>query len=257
MTTSTSRNRIRKAAGGVAATLFWIAVWQFASDRIGQEILLVSPVSVVRTLFSLAAESAFWQTIWFSFSRIAAGFLLAIAAGIALSVLAFNLRVFRVLLSPLVATVKSIPVASFVILLLVWVSSENLAVPTSFLMVFPIAYTNLLEGLEATDRQLLEMADVFRVTPYRRVLYIYLSNVMPFFATACRLGLGLCFKAGVAAEVIGIPKNSIGAQLYQAKLYLETADLFAWTLVIIVMSVVFEKVFMTLVTRIVRWVRER
>ncbi len=135
------------------------------------------------------------------------------------------------------SAIKAIPVASFIILVLIWVPSRNLSIVISFLMVLPVVYTNVLNGIASTDRKLLEMAQVFRVPLSRRIRYIYLSQLLPFLRTGFSLSLGLCWKAGIAAEVIGIPKGSIGEKLYEAKVYLQTADLFAWTLVIVLISV--------------------
>lgn len=139
---------------------------------------------------------------------------------------------------------KSYAGCFFYHLCLIWIPSRNLSVFISFLMVFPVVYTNILEGIRQTDKQLLEMADSFGAGVGKKLQFIYLSQVMPYAVTACKLGLGLCWKAGIAAEVIGIPAGSIGEKLYKAKVYLETPDLFAWTIVIIAVSVGFEKIFM-------------
>ena len=152
----------------------------------------------------------------------------------------------------MVLITKTIPVASFIILALVWFSSRNLAVLISFLMVFPVIYTNVLNGIIQTDRELLEMAEVFSVAAGRRIRYIYLPQVMPYLRAGCSVALGLCWKSGIAAEVIGMPKGSIGERLQQAKVYLDTADLFAWTLVIVVVSLLFEWLFLWLLDRSTR-----
>ena len=157
----------------------------------------------------------------------------------------------RELLSPLVAAVKAVPVASFIILALVWLSSRSLSFFIAFLMVFPPVYLNVLEGIRQTDGKLLEMAKVFRVPLWRRMRGIYLPAVLPYFRTAVSLGLGLCWKAGIAAEVIGLPRGSLGEKLYNAKVYFMTPDLFAWTAVIVMVSVVFEKLFLRLVDDLV------
>lgn len=235
-----------------AALLFWLGVWQCVSMAIGQEILLVSPVSVVLRLLQLMGQRVFWDSVWFSFVRIVSGFLLALAAGTLSAVIAANLRAVRVLLAPLIATVKSTPVASFIILCLIWVNSRNLSVIIAFLMVFPVVYINMLQGIDSADRSLLEMADVFNIHGMRRALYIYIPQLMPYFLSACTVSLGLCWKSGVAAEVIGIPSGSIGEKLYQAKLFLATADLFAWTMTIILVSTLFERLFLLFVHRICR-----
>jgi len=118
-------------------------------------------------------------------------------------------------------------------------------------MVLPIIYTNVLNGIKSADPKLLEMADVFELPASRRIMYIYVSQVLPFFRSACSVGLGLCWKAGIAAEVIGIPTGSIGEKLYMAKIYFATGDLFAWTLTIIIVSVIFERLFMLLIRSLI------
>ena len=118
------------------------------------------------------------------------------------------------------------------------------------LMVLPVVYTNVLEGIRAADRKLLEMAQVFSLTPAKIIRYIYLPQILPYFQAACGTALGLCWKSGIAAEVIGIPSGSIGERLQQAKVYLDTPDLFAWTLVIVLLSLSFEKLFLFLLKKL-------
>ena len=225
----------------ILAVLFWIAIWQFASMYLKQEILLASPVSVVRKLFELSFTGNFWQSVGFSFVRIVTGFLLAMFLGIFLAVLAYWSKTVEILIAPVIAVVKSTPVASFIILCLIWIPSRNLSVFISFLMVLPVIYTNILEGIRQTDSKILEMAKVFQVNPGRKIRYIYVSQVLPYFLSAFRLSLGMCWKAGVAAEIIGMPKGSVGQMLYMSKIYLDTDDLLAWTVIIVVLSVIFEK----------------
>lgn len=228
------------------AVVFWLIVWEIMARYIGQEILLVSPVTVLLTFFKLSLTPAFWNSILFSFSRIILGFTLALMAGIILAAISSACVYIRELLKPLMAVIKATPVASFIILILIWISSRNLSIIISFLMVLPVIYSNILQGIEGTDSQLLEMACIFRISRFRRIRYIYFYQLLPYFKTACSLSLGLCWKAGVAAEVIGIPDGSIGEKLYESKIYLQTAELFAWTLTIILLSVGFEKIFLIL-----------
>ena len=248
-----SRGRIRLWAVAV-----WLLAWELLSIYIGQEILVTSPAAVLVRLFALdtgggnAAEAIqFWSAAAFSFLRIIGGFLAASAAGVLLACLAGFFRPLSDLLAPAMAALKAVPVASFIILVLIWIPSRNLSVVISFLMVLPIVYTNVLNGIRSMDGQLLEMAQLFQVPLGRRIRYIYLSQLLPFLRTAFSLSLGLCWKAGIAAEVIGIPDGSIGERLYEAKVYLMTADLFAWTLVIVVLSISFEKCFLWAVDRLV------
>ena len=231
------------------AVVFWLAVWQIASMVIHQDLFLVSPVRVVVRLGQLVTEGFFWSSIANSLLRIGGGFLLAVVSGVVLGALAARFRRVQELLAPLMLAVKSIPVASFIILALMLFSSPHLAVLISFLIVLPVIYTNVLAGIRSADRQLLEMARVFRIPAARRIRYIYLPQVLPYFLSACTVALGLSWKAGVAAEVIGMPEGSIGEQLQQAKIYLNTPDLLAWTVVIVLVSLGFEKLFLALIRR--------
>ncbi len=234
-----------------AIIIFWLSVWQVASIIISEEILLVSPFSVLKTILKLIFTKEFWSSILYSFSKIISGFIIAVIIGSVFATLAYKFVIVKELISPLIILIKSIPVASFVILALVWIGSKNLSIFTSFLMVFPIMYTNILEGLNNTDKKLLEMAYIFKVTPVKKFLYIYIAQILPFLISACSLSLGLCWKAGIAAEVIGLPKGSIGENLYNAKIFLDIDELFAWTTIIVVISIVFEKIVLNLLKYII------
>lgn len=235
----------------ILAIAFWLSIWQLVSSLMGQEILLVSPLSALSRLGHLFLEADFWKTVWYSFSKISLGFFLAFILGIGMALLGANFRAFRVLIQPLMATIQAIPVVSFIILCLIWVSSRNLSVLISFLLVLPIIYTNVLTGIDSIDSSFMDLAKVFKMKRSKIIRYIYLSEVYPHLKSATYVSLGLCWKSGIAAEVIGMPNMSIGEKLYQAKIYLSTGDLFAWTLVIIVLSVAFRKVFMALMDRLV------
>ena len=219
---------------------FWLVVWQAAAVAVGSRIILVGPAEVVERLAELAGTQEFWGAVGVSLARIAAGFALAVVAGVALAAASGRRRAVRTLLAPLVGAVKAAPVASFVILVLIWVPSRRLSVIISFLMAMPIVYTNVLEGIDQTDPALLEMADVFGVRGLRRAATVYASEVAPYLRAGVSLAVGLSWKSGIAAEVIGLPDPSIGINLYESKVYLDTPDLFAWTLAIVLLSVAIE-----------------
>lgn len=237
-----NRERLQKLAAVLAAVL----LWQAAAMLLDQKLLLASPVTVLDRLAHLCVEPDFWGPVWFTFIRIVGGFFLAFLTGTALAVAAGRFRALELFLWPFLTAIKSVPVASFIVIALVWLSSDKLSVFIPFLMVLPIVYTNILEGIKNTDGKLLEMAALYRVPWRRRLRMIYFPSIRPYLRSACSVSLGLSWKAGVAAEIIAIPDGSIGEKFYEAKVYFLTGDLFAWTIVVVVVSVLFEKLFLKL-----------
>ena len=218
------------------ATAFWLVVWQLLAITVGQPILLASPLETLHRLCVLVVDGAFWRSIAFTLGHIAAGFALAALAGMVLGSLAGRFTWVADLLSPLLAAMRSVPVASFVIAALIWVPSRHLSVLIAFVIVLPVVYAGTLDGLRQIDPRLREMARVFCMSRRNRLRTIILPAAMPSVASALSVSTGLAWKSGVAAEVIGIPGGSIGEKLYKAKVYLATPDLFAWTLVIVLLS---------------------
>ena len=235
----------------LAASVFWLGVWQAAAVAIGQEVFLVSPVQAIGTLVELLPQAEFWQRIGFSAGRILLGFGLGVLSSAVLAVAAEKWEWVDALLAPVMQLVKATPVASFIILALVWVSGRSLSILISFLMVLPVLYSAVRTGIESADVQLLEMAQVFHLPLVRRVKAIWLPAILPAFRQGCSVALGICWKSGVAAEVIGLPDGSIGDALYRAKITLSTGELFAWTFVIILLSAGFEKLFLALLDKAV------
>ena len=230
----------------VGAVVFWLAVWQCAAMAVGQEVFLVSPLQALRTLLGLLPRKEFWQRVCFSSGRILLGFALGTVVSAVLAAAAESCPAAETLLAPVMQLVKATPVASFIILALVWVRGSSLSVLISFLMVLPVMYSAVRTGIESADPQLLEMAQVFRLPLGRRLRAVWLPAVLPAFRQGCSVALGICWKSGVAAEVIGLPDGSIGDALYRAKITLSTGELFAWTFVIILLSIGFEKLFLAL-----------
>ncbi len=229
--------------------IFWLLVWQFASMRIEEEILLVSPIAAGTRLLEIVRQSSFWMSAGFSLTRIMGGFLLSLAGGTILAALAYRFNGLSFLFAPLISAVKSVPVASYTILCLIFLSTRSLSLIISFLMTLPVVYDTLLEGLRQTDRKLLEMAKVFRVLPRHRLRHIYIPQILPYLVSVIGVGVGIAWKSGVAAEVIGLPQGAIGTRLYEAKITLDMRSLFAWTVAVMVMCYLLEKLIRFLVVR--------
>ncbi len=223
------------------AICIWLGIWQIFSMRINRRIFLPSPIEVGKALIQIGKTGEFYAAAGNSLVHVLSGFLLAVTVGSLLAVLYYQNQWLRIFIQVPVKLIQATPVASFTILALVWISSKHLSILVSFLMVLPTITINVERGLLETKQELLEMAQVYQMPLMRRIRYIYLPSVMPYFLSACSIGVGMSWKSGIAAEVIGISKHSIGNQLYQAKLYLMTPELFAWTFAVIGISILMEQ----------------
>lgn len=219
---------------------FWLLVWAVCARAVGKELLLAPPGAVFRRL-TILGEASFWHTVGLSLWRTALAYVIGVLLACALAALCSLFWWLDDLVRPALAVIRATPVASFIILALVWLSAANVPVLAGVLMVLPVVYASAREGIDATDRNLLEMARIFGWSRGKTWMRVIVPSALPSVLAACEACVGLCFKAAIAAEVIGTPKNAIGTRLYSAKIYLETDSLMAWTLVVILLSMIIEK----------------
>lgn len=238
--------RFARKAGIIA---FWLAIWQLLDVIIDNRLVLAGPIRVAQALVEQIGQPDFWVICGASFGRIALGFLLSFVVGFLLALVSCRHRLFRDFVDPIISLLRTIPVASFIILLLIWVGNQALTVFLAFFIVLPLIYTNMVTGFESVDRQMLEMARVYGLSRWRTFLYIYRPAFMPFLMSSTKISLGMTWKSGIMAEVLATPKPSIGKEMATARTFLDTPDLLAWTVVVMVLSFLFEKAFMELLKR--------
>lgn len=243
---------VKKIAKLTSVALFWLLVWWVVSLLVDNTLLFPDPWTVASHLFALMGEGAFWLITASSVGRILLGVLAAVVLGAALAVATAFCRPLEELLSPLLTVVKSTPVASFIVLALIWLGRDVIPSFISVLMVTPVVWGNVSAGIKSTDPALLQMSRAYGVGRGRIFLRVYVPSVMPHFFSAIRTSLGLAWKAGIAAEVLTVPKNSIGKMIYESKLNMETADLFAWTFAVILLSLLIERLIVALIARLCR-----
>lgn len=234
-------NNSKNVISRVCIIALWLLLWQGAYFAVGQNLLLPSPIATFYRMTELSVTPEFWRIILHSVSRIFLGYLLGIIFGTAIAILTAYSAFLNDFFSLPMNLIRTTPVTSFIILALVWISGKNLSIFISFLMVLPLVWSNVHNGFLSVDKKLLEMAHVYKVSSLDILKQVKLPAVMPFFISAIKVSLGFAWKSGIAGEVIAIPKNAIGTQIYNAKIYLETVDLFAWTGFIILLSLIIER----------------
>lgn len=235
---STLQNKKRK----IIIALIWLVIWQIMAALIAEEILLPSPLLVFKRFLDLLVQKEFYLAILSSIGKIMIGFVISIFFGLILAFISYKSNLFYDFINPIILIFRSIPLASLVIFLLFWVKSTNLSILVSFIMAMPIIYTNSYVGLRSIDKKLIEMADIYQIKEIDRLRSIYFIKTKAFIKSSIISTSGLVLKAGIAAEVIGLPDNSIGKSLYNSKIYLDMPSLLAWTLAILILSFLFEYV---------------
>lgn len=226
--------------------LVWIGLWQLIAMAVGHELLFPAPWAVIVRLGELVITLDFYKTIGLSLLRIVAGIAIGVTVGALGGMLTAFSKLARDFFAPALAVIKSTPVVSFIFLIVLWISRDVAPLIIAAMIVTPVVWANAETGFLNTDKALLEMANVYKMSRASKIKHIYLPSIASYFFASLRASLGMAWKAGIAAEVLLVPVISIGKMISDAKIYFETVDLFAWTVVVIILSVVIEKLMVVL-----------
>jgi NitT/TauT family transport system permease protein len=234
------QSRAGKIVTALVSVALWLLVWHIAAKRLAKPLLLPTPYEVATRLSELILTKSFWKYTGRSLLRVVCGIVTGVGFAAVVSALTAAFRPVEILLSPVITVIKSTPVASFIILAMLWIDDDKLPVFIAFLMVFPVVWANLHTALRAIPTSYHELASVYRLPLWRRIRRIYAPHALPYFLSACKSSLGLAWKAGVAAEIIAMPRETVGTMIGHAKQYLNTEEMFAWTFSVIVLSLLLE-----------------
>ncbi|MBQ6877470.1 MAG: ABC transporter permease subunit [Oscillospiraceae bacterium] len=240
---------MKKIFSGIVSAAFWLLLWEIIHLIVDQSILVPSPLSVFERLLEFCLEKEFWLAVGSSLFRVISGLFIGTILGAVLAAITAENSFLRTLFAPALHIIKSTPVASFIILAILWLSIEKVPVFTSLLMVLPSIWANTEKGILSVDRDLLQMGKAFGLSKKEIFLRITIPAVKPFFTAALKSAVGMAWKAGIAAEVICQNGISIGSALHDSKIYFETVDTFAWTAAIVILSVLLEKFILTVTVK--------
>ncbi len=235
-----TKNRLHKIFKILLITAFWLGIWWLLSYIIGFPELFPNPASVVLKLTELIFTASFWKITFLSLIRVGLGIIIAIVLGCIMGLLCSFSKIIYDFVLPFVTVIKSTPVASFIILIWIFIGNNITPIVISALMVFPIVFSNIYKGIESIDKDLIEVCKIYKIPFRQKISALYAPSLLSYFTSALLSSIGLGWKAGIAAEVLCTPKNSIGSELFNGKLYFNNIDVFAWTITVIVISLIFE-----------------
>ena len=247
--TSITKNKIKRLLLLVVPIVFWIGIWQLSAMAVNHSYLFPDVPTILKALVSIITAKTFFQTVLLTLIRVLTGLALGVILGIILAVASHYSEIVNAILTPIISIVKSTPVASFIVILWISLSGDALAVSIAVLMVMPIVWQNLMDGFNSIDNDLSELCDVYRVGFIKRMRLLIIPALTKYLIPGIITASGLAWKSEIAAEIIAYTKRSIGQHINDAKYFMDTPSVFAWTLIIIILSIILENITKILLKR--------
>ena len=220
---------------------FWLCVWQILAVIVNRSFFLPTVPETMKALFDILRSERFLITVFMTLFRIIFGLVIGIFLGVVLGIASYKSKILYSLFSPALSVIKATPVASIIILLWISLSGDMLSVLIALLMVLPIIWQNVYDGLTAVNRELSEIAFSYEFSFMKKMRILVMPTLSDFLVPAVITATGLAFKSEIAAEIIAGVRDSIGQMIYHSKDAYDTAAVFAWTAIGVFFSLVFEK----------------
>ncbi len=230
----------------LASLAFMLAVWKLLSLYFGSDIILPPPEKILFTTLRLFGDKHFLAIVGSTVLRGALGFFISLVLGLGLGILAGINPNFKTFMSPLIISIRSIPVIALILLALIWLGSDAVPIFIGLLTMFPFIYTNVSDGIKSVDPDLVEMATFYRVGKSRIIRELYIPAILPFIFSGASSAIGIGWRAIITGEVLSQPEYGIGTLMQAAQTFLNVDAVIAWTLVAVIISYGFEK--------IIRWI---
>jgi len=233
-------NKTKKILFSLLTVIIWLSVWEAVARLVDISFAIPTVAETLRAFSSLVTTSSFWIVILCSVGRILIGFVIGVILGVIFAVLTHYSQFIDILFSPIMTVIRSTPVASFIMVLWILIGSQNVPTSIAVLMVMPVIWQNLTEGLNSFDNSMLELCQIFEFSRKKRIKHIVIPTLAKYLLPAAITSIGLAWKAGIAAEIIAYTRTSIGKEIFDSKNFFMGADMFAWTLTVVLLSLLFE-----------------
>lgn len=233
--------------------IFFLLVWEGVALHVNNSLLFPKVEEVVISLKNLLIDKSFIYILWNSLSRFFISILISLFFSIILAVLSFRYEIVRYLITPFIVFLRAIPTIAIIILVLIWSSVERVPIVVGILILFPILYEGIIGGIKGVDKNLIKMSKVFKVSNTRIVKDIFIPSVYFSISSNIPSYMGLTFKVIIAGEVLSQESLSIGGEIFINKIYLESSNIFAWIIVVIVLNYLLEKGLKVLNSYVCRW----
>ncbi len=221
----------RTKTDGWFAVIVIFALWKLASAGVGVDMILPPPEKVILALGEILAEKRFIAAIGATAMRGLSAFAVSMLLGLALGFAAGSSRRIEAFMAPGLTLIRATPVLAVILIALIWFPSGTVPVFSAVVMAFPLVAADVSSGVRSTDPRLLEMAMSFRVTQRDTLMHVVLPSALPSVVSAAKNAIGVSWKVVVAGEVLSQPAHALGTGMQNARIMLETAEVFAWAAV--------------------------
>ena len=232
---------------------FFLIIWEGVALYIDNSLLFPRVSEIFLSLKNLVASGDFILILWNTLSRFFISIVFSLILAIIFSVASYRYEVISFLLFPFIIFLRAVPTIAIIIVVLIWSSVERVPIVVGMLILFPILYESILGGIKNVDKNLLKMSKVFKVSTKRVVRDIYIPSIYYSISSNIPSYMGLTFKVIIAGEVLSQERLSIGGEIFINKIYLESSNIFAWIIVVIVLNYFLEKGLKTINNRVCRW----
>lgn len=221
---------------GLLALVLPLILWAILARAVNQTVLLPTPGEVLQTLWNLLGQGRFYKSLAWTFLRGLGGFSLAFGTALVSALLASKSMVLRRFMEPFLVLLRSVPLLALILLAVLWFRQERVSYFVVFLVIFPLIWGNVLEGIKSLPLELVEMSRVFNFSSWNRLRHIIIPHITPYILSGISTGLGIAWKAVIAAEILTMPAHGMGTAMQRAQLELDSASLFAWTFALLLLS---------------------
>ena len=237
----------------VISVAIMLLLWEVASLTLGSEQILPGPATTLKTTILLFAEKSFWTVIGSTILRGLIGFAIAVVAGIALGIVGGLKPKFDAFMQPWVVVMRSVPVVAFILLALIWFKSSSVPVFIGLLTMFPMIYSNIVNGIHNVDAKLIEMARFYQVSDRRIVTEVYIPAIAPYAVSGISNAVGIGWRAIIVGEVLSQPQYGIGTFMQSAQAFLQVDKVIAWTVIAVLLSFLFERLIRLGERKLLKW----
>jgi NitT/TauT family transport system permease protein len=235
------------------AIIFIVLAWQLAAMAMKNGLILPSPGRILVDFFTLVTSTDFYIALASTLLRGFIGFLIAFVLAAVIGIPAGIFRGFHDFFNPIIVLLRSTPVISFILLAWIWFGPDNVPVFIAILSMFPLLCKGFISGIKSTDKELIDMALVYKVRKHRILSGLYIPSLLPFLFNGMSNALGFGWRAVIIGEVLSQPRWGLGTEMQVAQTYLLVSKLICWSIVAVIMAFFFEWLLGLIERRSLRW----